>query len=336
MNNWKGKYGPLLIAEIGGNHEGDFEYAKRLVKLAIDTDVDYVKLQIYSGETLVNGKIDPGRVSHFNKFKLTLDQYKELAKMCIDSNIGFLASVWSKDLIELFDNYLDFYKIGSGDLTSYPILKILADKGKPIIMSTGLSNMKEILASIDFIKSINPIYNKENLAILQCTSMYPIAHEEAQLNNMLKIKEITGLSIGYSDHTIDSKALLHAYVLGAQILEFHFTDTKENKTFRDHQVSLTQADVANLIEEIELFNKLFGTKDKDKLACELESGHHISFRRAVYLNKNLKSNSVISENDLVVLRPNIGIGAEYYFNLVGKTLTVDVEAFDPLSFDFFK
>ena len=116
--NWKGKHGPLLIAEIGGNHEGDFENAKRLTQLAIEADVDYIKFQLYTGDTLVSKLENPVRNAHFKKFELSRAKYIELAQMCNDSNIGFMASVWDVSYIDWIDEYMPIYKIGSGDLTA--------------------------------------------------------------------------------------------------------------------------------------------------------------------------------------------------------------------------
>ena len=183
MANWRGKHGPYLIAEIGGNHEGDFDYAKKLVGLACESGVDAVKLQIYTGDTLVSKVESPDRNAHFKRFELTPEEYIDLAKDCQKEGVTFTASVWNVDAISFIDTFLDFYKIGSGDLTAYPMLKKIASIGKPIILSTGLSTIDEIRASVDYIQSIDARYTKkEYLAILQCTSMYPIPDEDVNLN----------------------------------------------------------------------------------------------------------------------------------------------------------
>ena len=127
---FKGKHGPLLIAEIGGNHEGNFEYAKKLTQLAIDADVDYIKFQIYSGDMLVSQIESPIRNKHFKKFELTKDQHIELAEMIKKAGIKYTSSVWDIDSMKWIDSYMDFYKIGSGDLTAFPVLKKIAKTGK--------------------------------------------------------------------------------------------------------------------------------------------------------------------------------------------------------------
>lgn len=333
-NFFKGKYGPLLIAEIGGNHEGDFEYAKKLTELAIDAKVDLVKFQIYSGDTLVSNVESRQRNEHFKKFELSKEQYIYLANMVKEAGIGFTSSVWDVQVLNWIDKYIEIYKIGSGDLTAYPVLRRIAKIGKPIILSTGLSTEKEIINSVRYIQSINPIYkDKSNLALLQCTSMYPINITDVNLNVMNRIKSITGLHVGYSDHTEGSNALKYAVAMGADILEFHFTDCREGKEFRDHKVSLTKDEVKDLITEIKLIQQLQGESEKNPLEIEIESGHVQSFRRAVYPSRNIKAGEILTEENLTVLRPNHGIDAREYENLLGRKVKINIQQHQKLSWE---
>tara|TARA_B100001250_G_C19777258_1_gene780166 strand:+ start:318 stop:1337 length:1020 start_codon:yes stop_codon:yes gene_type:complete len=333
---FKGKHGPLLIAEIGGNHEGDFNYAKRLVKLALETDVDVVKLQIYYPDTLVNKFVDPDRYSHFKKFTLSRDQHLELAEMCSLSGKKYLASVWDIDSFSWIDKYSDFYKIGSGDLTALPIIDEIVKKNKPIILSTGLSTFEEIEEIIKYIISKNKLYNDPNmLAVLQCTSMYPIPENEVNLNVIDLFKEKFNISIGYSDHTEDIEALFLAVAKGADILEFHFTDNKKNKTFRDHKVSLNSNDVVDLINRIKRLNNILGSKMKKPTFSEIQNKHLNSFRRGVFFNKNMKSGTIVKADDLVCLRPNKGIDARQIKKIINKKLNTDVLKLHQLNLKMF-
>ena len=150
--------------------------------------------------------------------------------MCLANGIKYLSSIWDTAL-KWIDKYLEIYKIGSGDLTAYPLIEKFAKKGKPIILSTGLSYSKEIRDTINFLKGKNKIYkSKEFLSVLQCTSSYPTTDNEVNLKNFTTSKN-KYITAGYSDHTIGSVALKSAYTLGAQVLEFHFTDTRKNKLF---------------------------------------------------------------------------------------------------------
>ena len=334
-NPFIGKHGPLLIAEIGGNHEGDFDFALDLTHQAIDADVDIIKYQIYTGATLVNKKESPDRVEHFKIFELTQNNHVQLAELCIQNGIQYSASIWDESVLEWIDPFLKLYKIGSGDLTAFPLLKKIAEKGKPIILSTGLSSLEEIVESVNYIRSINPIYDlPEKLAILQCTSLYPNKDMDVNLNILKTLRKTFEYPIGYSDHTEGTLALRIAFSMGAKILEFHFTNSREGKTFRDHFVSLTGQEVKELIRDIKIINNLHGSNKKKPTEQEISTDHVRSFRRAVYPIRDLSSGDVITEKDLVILRPNHGIDARDFQKLIGKSINRDVKAFNTLDWSF--
>lgn len=331
-NTWEGKHGPLLIAEIGGNHEGNFDYALKLTKLAIEANVDFIKFQLYSGDSLVSKVESPQRNNHFKKFELSKENYLELAELCEKNNTRFMASVWNPDYVSWIDKHNPIYKIGSGDLTAYPVLKSFTKLRKPIILSTGLSTLDDVASAIRFIQEQDSIYKDSNyLSILQCTSMYPIPFGDANLGVMDTYSNLFNLPVGYSDHTEGKKALVASVAMGAKILEFHFTDSRVNKTFRDHMVSLTRDEVLVMIEEIKEIEDLKGSKVKTPLP--VEGDHIVTFRRAVYPSKDLKKGTVLTEDNLTVLRPNHGIDAREFYSVIGKKLKVDVIEHQKLTWD---
>jgi N-acetylneuraminate synthase/N,N'-diacetyllegionaminate synthase len=337
MTGWQGKQGPYLIAEIGGNHEGDFDYAQRLTQLACESGVDAVKFQIYTGDTLVSRIEDPQRNKHFSKFELKPKQYIELAKQCRLNDTVFLASVWDMSALEWIDPYLEYYKIGSGDLTAYPILKAIISTRKPIILSTGLSTLDEVREAVNYVQSLDSRYKrKEYFALLQCTSMYPIPNEDANLRVIELLREEFNLPVGYSDHTIGTAAVETAVAMGAEIIEMHFTDSRDGKSFRDHQISFTCEEIQQLILRIKKINELQGEATKTPTPSEIESNHVNSFRRAVYPIRDLPSGTTLSEEDLILLRPNHGIDARDYGKVIGKKLQRSVSAHQRLSWDDFE
>lgn len=334
---FKGKHGPLLIAEIGGNHEGDFEYAKRLAQMAIETNVDYVKFQIYTGDTLVSSVESPERNNHFKRFELSKEQHRHLAKMVTDAGLKYTASVWDIEAMNWIDEYISLYKIGSGDLTAYPVLKKTAQRGKPIVVSTGLATINEVINSVQFIQDCNPVYTSADmLAVLQCTTMYPINLKDANLSVMYQLKEKTGMTIGYSDHTEGIKALQYATAMGADVLEFHFTDTREGKAFRDHKVSLIPAEVKELINEIKIINTLKGVPEKKPLDIEISNEHLTLFRRAIYPSRNIQAGEKFSEENLTVLRPMAGIDSRYFDKVIGKISEIDLLKHQKLEWNYIK
>jgi N,N'-diacetyllegionaminate synthase len=327
---------PYIIAEIGGNHEGDFNYAKKLANLAIEAQVDCIKYQVYSGETLVNGKLDAARVKHFNKFELSRSQYEYLATMCHENNIEFSASVWDKDSLKWLDKYLSFYKIGSGDLTNYEIIYELINRQKPILLSTGLATLQEIADTVDFIHSKSQFYTQYgSLGLLQCTSMYPIPDEEANLLVMNKLASIYNHPVGYSDHTKGTYAVEVAAIMGASIIEIHFTDDT-SRSFRDHGVSFTKDDILNFKKKFTIIQAIKGTEIKEPTKSEISSGHINSFRRGIFLKNDKNRGEIIESDDLISLRPDKGISANQYYELLGKTLMADMKAYEPLSIKLFE
>lgn len=332
-NPFLGKSGVFTIAEVGGNHEGDFEYAKELVFQACQTAVDSVKLQVYTPSLLVNRNVDRNRYEHFKKFALKKDQYVELFEMISGCGKRVSASVWSLEELCQFEKYLDFIKIGSGDLTDALMLDAVKKTEKPVVLSTGLSNLEEISWALMRL-GVNGKENK--VGLLQCTSMYPIPDIDSNLNVIQVFKEKFGVIVGYSDHTIGLKALELSVAAGARIQEFHFTNDREGKTFRDHLVSLTPIEVDELIERNVLSMTLLGSADKVPAISEDVSGHTKSFRKALYPVRDLKKYETVLTTDLVALRPLKGISAKDVDQLVGRRLNCDLEALQPLSFDFFE
>ena len=313
---------PLLIAEIGGNHEGDFGKAKDLVNMAIECEVDFIKLQTYFADTLVEKTIAPDRWAHFKKFELSIEQHIELAELVTNQGKNYLSSIWDINSYTHLEKYLTYVKIGSGDAVSYSFLKQAALIGKPIILSTGLCTLNEVSSSIETLREINPIYKKpEFIYVLQCTSMYPIPMMEANLNVMSEYRKFN-CRVGYSDHTLGKFALEVAALLGAEMLEFHFTDDKEKMSFRDHQVSLVTEDIKDLNIFFENVIEVCGSAEKKPTQSEKDNDHIQTFRRGTYLNRNISSGSVITKEDLIEKRPlNHGLA---YSELIGKKVNKDL------------
>ncbi len=333
-NPWKGKHGPLLIAEIGGNHEGSFEVAKDLTRKALSTGADFVKYQLYKGGTLFSPVESPDRDKHIARFSLTKEQHLELADMCEKGGAGYLASVWDIEMLDWIDPHLSIYKVGSGDMTAWSMLKQLARRGKPIILSTGLATLDEVLQTVAQIQAVNPRYKQpEWLCLLQCTAMYPLKFEEANLRAMDTLRQTTGLAVGYSDHTEGGLALRTAAAMGAQVLEFHFTDSREGKVFQDHKISLTPEEVILLQKDLAKIKSLQGKSTKVPQPSEIEKDHLTSFRRAVYPRRAIEPGEHIKKDDLIVLRPNYGIDARDMDWVVNAKAQKKLAAFSRISWE---
>jgi N-acetylneuraminate synthase/N,N'-diacetyllegionaminate synthase len=328
---WQGKHGPLLIAEIGGNHEGSFKSAMHLLDLALGSEADVIKFQLYTGDSLVSPVESADRHRHFQRFELSQQQHLELAQRTRAAGKRYNASVWDLAMLEWIDPMLDFYKIGSGDLTCHHLLEAFARRGKPILLSTGLANEAEVRAAVAAIQKVDERYRSPNyLALLQCTSMYPTSVEEVNLKAMRSMAQWSGLAVGYSDHTVGDEVIFIAACMGAQILEFHFTDVAEGRSFRDHAISLTAPQVQRLSARLDLLKRASGSAVKAPTAGEISSAHIQSFRRAVYAKRALKAGELIANEDLVLLRPNHGIDAREFGAVVGRRVAKNTPAFGAL------
>lgn len=326
MSHFKSGKNPLFfIAEIGGNHEGDFECAKRLTRLAIESGADAVKFQIYSGDSLVSSIESPDLNRHFKKFELSRERYIELAEMCRERGVMFMASVWDTDSLGWADEYISIHKVGSGDVTAYPLIKQLVRTKKPIIMSTGLCTLGEVRETVDYVKSLDKSYvTEKKLALLQCTVSYSCPDKDANLNAMLFLRDELGLPTGYSDHTVGNDAALAAATMGAEILEMHFTDTREGKEFRDHFVSITRDETRELLDKIRKVKTIQGRYAKEATPSELEAMHVSSFRRSVYAARDIKAGETLTADNLTVLRPEHGISAKRFEDILGKKAARDI------------
>lgn len=329
---WVGSHGPLLIAEIGGNHEGDFQRARALTEQAVGVGPDFVKFQIYTGDSLVSPVADPKRHGHFQTLELTRDQHLELACMCRDAGVGYMASVWDMSAVDWVDPVLEIYKVGSGDLVATSVIRRIAQQGRPIILSTGLGTESDVLAAINTLAAVDARYrNPEWLALLQCTSAYPIENRDANLAVMRRLHELTGLPTGYSDHTEGTAALEVAAALGARVLEFHFTDRRTDPSFRDHLVSLLPDEVTCLQRYCDDVIRLLGSGHKRLIEVERETGQLRSSRRALYPARDLPTGHRIDSEDLVALRPNDGIDVREVDRLVGRRVDRPLSAFAPIA-----
>lgn len=326
-----------LIAEIGGNHGGDKEIALNLGLESIKSGADYAKYQILTADSLINNKYSPERYKHFDKLTLTASDYLDIAEKIIAAGGRFNASVWDESSIDIFRDYMDFYKIGSGDLTNIKIINKIIETGKPIILSTGLTELRDLEQVVQHIISKDSSYKSdEMLCVMQCTSLYPCPESEVNLAVIPELKKrFPYASIGYSHHTKTMYPLELAYALDAKTLEFHYTYDRDVEGFRDHQLSLTSEFLEELNGKLDNIDLIKGEKTKKVTEAEKALGHVEEFRRGVFLKNDLLAGSVVSMDDVVCLRPEVGIRALEVEQLIGKKLKKDIMALDKLDFSDF-
>lgn len=325
---------PYLIAEIGVNHEGSLETAKKLIELAKDGGADAAKFQSYKAETLAS-KHSPAywdttkesTRSQYELFKkydqFGANDYRVLSEHCQKVGIDFVSTPFDEESIDFLNPLVPFYKIASADITNIPFLRQIAKKNKPVILSTGASTLTEIETAIYELKQVGC----NDLALLHCVLNYPTEDCCAHLNMISGLqKHFPDYLIGYSDHTLpDPKMLVMgaAYAKGAKILEKHFTQDK-SLPGNDHYHAMDVDDLRTLKENLERLTVLGGDSFKHPLPTEKISREHA--RRSIVLKKTIAQNTILFPDMLTCKRPAHGVSPLHWDEIIGKTVVRQLEA----------
>ena len=251
----------IIIAEAGVNHNGELELAKKLIEKAAFSGADYVKFQTFKAQNIVtksaskalyqSKNINDQDDSQFNmlkKLEIPFGWHKKLIEYASSFGIKFLSTGFDRESIDFLHTLeLDFFKIPSGEITNKPYLKHIASKGIPIVISTGMANMKEIEEALEIF--LNNGFKKQDITILHCNTEYPTPIEDVNLKAMNFIKQNFNVNVGYSDHTLGIEVSIAAVALGATIIEKHFTLDKNMKG-PDHKASLNPDELNELVKSI--------------------------------------------------------------------------------------
>lgn len=317
---------PLVVAEIGANHEGDLAVAKRMIREAAQAGADAVKFQTYQAEKII-ARTEQERFAHFQHLALPAEAFADLAAEAQARKVLFLSTPFDLDAVELLDPLVPAFKIASGDITCLPLIERIAHTGKPIFLSTGMATLEEIAAALNAIRTaaeVGPDTLRERVVLLHCVSSYPTAPEEANLRAMLTLRKTFGLPVGYSDHTVGILACLAAASLGACVLEKHFTLDKSRRTLRDHQLSADANDLTELTAAVKCVAAMLGSGVKAPMPSE--EANRVTMRRSVAARVDIKTHEVLSERHLTVLRPATGVPPSELATLIGQIAQQDIPA----------
>ena len=331
----------IIIAEAGVNHNGDIETAKKLIDVASDAGVDYVKFQTFKADRLVsplaqkakyqikNDKnSDDSQLNMLKKLELSDADHKELISYCKSKNISFFSTAFDEEGISYLSSLnFDMFKIPSGELTNYPYLKAIAKTGLPVILSTGMANLDEIEKSINVLVSYGT--KKGEITVLHCNTEYPTPMIDVNLKAMLTIKEKLGVSIGYSDHTLGIEVPIAAVALGAKIIEKHFT-LDRNLPGPDHKASLEPDELKAMVSAIRNIEKAISGNER-KEPSQSESKNIAIARKSIHLKNKLAAGTIILEDDIIALRPGDGISAMKWTEIIGRKVSKDLDQFDKLT-----
>ena len=251
----------IVIAEAGVNHNGDIELAKKLIDAASEAGADYVKFQSFKSELAVskhaqkaqyqkttNDNKNTSQLEMVKNLELSEEQQSEIINYCKKKSIKFLSSPFDLVSIDfLFKMGIEIFKIPSGEITNFPYLKHIAQKRRPVIMSTGMSTLGEVENAIEILM-INGL-NRSHITLLHCNTEYPTPAEDVNLRAMLTLQNAFNTKVGYSDHTLGIEISVAAAALGAQVIEKHFTLSRELEG-PDHKASLEPLELSELVRSI--------------------------------------------------------------------------------------
>ena len=321
----------VIIAEAGVNHNGDLGMAKELVRQAAEAGADYVKFQTFSTDKLVTRTAkqaayqkqnlqsgdDDSQYNMLKKLELSHEDHYELIKTCNYYGIRFLSTAFDNDnLVFLMKELnLDCIKIPSGELTNYPYLRLAAQLDKPIILSTGMAVLDEIIATVDLLEKFG--VPREHLYILHCTTEYPALVAEANLRAMDTIAEATGCKVGYSDHTMGIDISVAAAARGAAVIEKHFT-LDRGLPGPDHPASLEPDELKRMVIAIRNVQRALGDGVK-KPASSREEGNRNAARKSIVASRPIAAGEVFTEENLTTKRPGTGISPMRWPEIIGKT-----------------
>jgi sialic acid synthase SpsE len=330
---------PYVIAEIGSNHNGDLELAKKHIDAAIECGADSVKFQAFGvklfssvcyedddrREELIRSNPILGKYltqTHKSSLKKEMTEHvaskemlRSIKEYCDQKGITFFCTPLNREIANYLidDLNMPFIKVASMDLNNLPFLDFLSKKGKPIILSTGMGNFQEILEAVNTILDAG----NDQIILLHCVSLYPPKDEHVNLNNLDLLRKTFDFPIGFSDHTFGTSVPLAAVAKGACIIEKHFTLDK-NLPGWDHKISANPQEMKVIVEDGKKIFRSLGSFKRVVTQDELDK--KTLFGRSVVVNKDLPSGHVLRYEDLELKRPGIGIEPKYLKFMVGRTL----------------
>ena len=317
-----------VIAEIGFNHEGDLDLAVEMIRAAARAGADAVKFQTYRAEDILS-PASPD-FEEFRAGEMDPAAHRRLADEAVRAGVEFMSTPFSRRAVDLLEETgVRRYKIASMDLTNYDLLGYVAQTGKPLIVSTGMAGLAEIAATLEFLSGCGA----EQISLLHCISQYPSEASELNLEVIGFLKATFMVPVGYSDHFPGVKACLAAAMLGADILETHFT-LDSTKPGADHSHSATPEQLRDLIEDIHLFKTMAGESasgGSSYLKNRSDAPNRTAFRRGIHAALDLESGDVLNRASLLACRPEADFGPNDLEWLMGRKIRARLSRHQPLT-----
>lgn len=333
-------YSPYIIAEISANHNGCMETALKIIEQAKICGADAVKLQTYTADTItlnsqneefmIRGGLWDGQSLYdlYEQAHLPWEWHKPLFEYARKLDITIFSSPFDNTAVDLLEDLnAPAYKIASFEAVDLPLIKYVASTGKPMIISTGMADAEEIQEAIDAARE----GGCKELAILHCVSGYPAPAGDYNLRTIPDMMQRFGLVTGLSDHTLDNTTAIASVVLGASIIEKHFTLNRDGGG-PDDSFSLEPEDLIALCRDSKTAWAALGQVDYGRKASEQGN---VKFRRSLYFVKDMKAGDIITEDSVRSVRPGFGLAPKHLTAILGKKLTRPVSINTAVQFDYF-
>ena len=321
----------FIIAEAGVNHNGSVDLAKQLIDVAVDSGADAVKFQTFKAENLVSKNTQKAdyqkqttdasesQFDMLKKLELDVETHKKLIAYCQEKDIMFLSTPFDHDSIDMLNDLgLEIFKIPSGEITNLPYLRHIGSLSKKVVLSTGMSNLKEVGDALSIL--INAGTLKDNITVLHANTMYPTPMEDVNLNAMLTIQKEFSVDIGYSDHTLGIEVDIAAVAMGASCIEKHFTLDK-TMNGPDHKASLEPEELKAMVGAIRNIEKALGSSEKKLSLSESENIKIV--RKSIVASQDIENGELLTEKNVTVKRPGNGINPMMWDNIIGTVATKD-------------
>ena len=330
----------FIIAEVGINHNGDVNSAKKMIDLAKECGVDAVKFQTFKAEEFVSNPVETytyksqeklvteSMLEMFKRYEFSEGEWKEIFNYCKNMNIICFSTPQNPSDLDFLLKIVDLpiIKIGSDDLTNLELLKCYASKNKPMIISSGMAFISEIEDAVETIRE----KDNNDLVILHCTSSYPSEPEEVNLKKMLTIRQAFDVIVGFSDHTVGTIAATGAIALGAKVIEKHFTLDK-NLPGPDHWFSSDPKGLSQLVQAIRYTEKSLGNYVIKPTPKEMEM-RKIA-RRSIVAARDIKKGEIITSEALCVKRPGTGLPPKFINYILKKEAKIKIKKNELITFE---
>jgi len=329
----------FVVAEAGVNHNGDPATARALMEAAAEAGADAVKFQTFRADRLASPRApkadyqtettDPAesQLEMLRRLELPEEAFGELAAFCREKGILFLSTPFDRESADLLERLgVSAFKTASGDITDLPFLAHVAGKGRPMIVSTGMSTLDEVGAAVGAVRDAG----NDRIVLLHCVSSYPADPAEVNLRAMRTMAEAFDLPVGYSDHTMGIEVGLAAAALGACLIEKHFTLDREMPG-PDHRASIEPAELARMVRSIRIVESCLGDAEKRPRSSE-EAGLRVG-RKSLLAARDLAAGEPLGREDVAVKRPGTGIRPAHLEDALGRKLLRDVPRDEPLTWD---